>query len=311
MTLDQSLANLQAQADRLAGLFAAVADNIEAGHGTITIRKDAAGQISRTELVYEPTGAEAQNHVNPPVQPIEVAQDTPSGVVAAADGSVLNYRGENYVPQPTPEPAFVQDPNTGAQVPVAPAGNPFTTAPEPEPAKKKGRRTHEDIARDLGVELAAVKEWLGPNVKVTKGGIEEAAAAIKAQAPQPAAGVTTPPDGSHLPPAPAPAPQQPVAGAYPGTNAGPESQPAPVHTAPAPEWTTGPDGQPAPVYAPPAPQQAAAPAPQYPQAAANPFGAPQGAAPDFGAGAVPAPQQPQVAAPQFSPFETQPYPAQQ
>lgn len=292
MTLDASLANLEAQANRLAGHFAAISDRIEADGDAFVANSYA----TRLNPAYFGPGApdvtsrpvDHWDHEHNGYATPEVRQDTPPGVVATVDGSLLNYEGENYVPQTPQGPAPSSAPTTdapssgavevegggaaGAPAAPGPAANPFEAPAGTEvvdPPKKKGRRTHEELAADAGVDLADVKAWYGDGKKITKAVIEEYAASHAHQdavqnaptapvhpqavaadfvpepaAPQPIPGVTDPsqytqpqmPTVASDPfggaPAAPPAPQQPIAGAYPGTNASPASQPAIVHQAP-------------------------------------------------------------------------------
>lgn len=260
MTLDETLADLQYQAARLAGHFAAISDRIEAGEAPSP--SDFQNSSFATRLTADST-------------PIPVRQDTPVGVVAAVDGSVLNFEGENYVPQ-TPQGAAPSGATQGVPAPgaVEVEGEAATPAVAPPPAvpvapapweqqaqaaaeaappaeeapKKRSRRTLEEIAADNGVTLDEVKAWLGPDRKATKATIEEYVAATQAAAPQ------------VVEPAPEPAPA---------------AAPAP---APMPTTVANPFGQGAqlPPAAAPQPEPVAAPAPPAPAAPV--------AAPDFGQG---------------------------
>lgn len=322
MTLDQSLANLQRQADRLAGHFSAIADRIEnGGHpyvGADPVAAYAKGvsdamkpQVATgpvevmargdhwdhthegAELVYHGEGqaVELPTPINPTTAPPEGYHFTGSSPTALApntpQGAAPSSTQTTAIP--TAGAVEVEGPGVGApETPRPAAPNPFETAPAaaaPPTEKKKGRRTHEELAADNGVSLADVKAWLGDK-KVTKAAIEEYASLARANAvgetPVQAA-ITTPPDGSHLPQAVSdpfgqvPAPQQPAAPGFdvpPSTGAGAHvaatqmdysQQPA----APAQQWPTGPDGQPLPVSQPVAQAQAAAGVPPTPD---NPFG---------------------------------------
>lgn len=198
MTLDQSLANLQHQADRLANLFGATADAIEARTGA------AAKTVAES---FHGVGQAA---------PLDVRQDTPPGVVATTDGSLLNFEGENYVPQTPPE--LLYDPAVGehhwamaqpetpqgaspssaptmaappaSAVEVEGPGAPTPETPRPagpvaeappwddsttvveETPKKSGRRTNEELAAELGVRLDDVKTWKGGG-RISKADMEE------------------------------------------------------------------------------------------------------------------------------------------
>jgi hypothetical protein len=290
MTLDASLANLQAQADRLAGHFAAISDRIEAEGARAAV-------VAASALAEPPARAGHWGHVHsgyagePELSaPIPVRQDTPVGVVAAADGSVLNFEGENYVPQ-TPQGAAPSGATTGVPAPGAvevegeaatpavappPADNPFGVAPTPwdqqaaeaqaapAPAEKKGgRRTNEEIAAEIGVDLDAVKKWKGGG-RVSRADMEEFKKISDAQAmnnqtlPEAAALPTAAADpfgaGSALPaaapvqnamPAPepvaapqaAPAPQQPLPNPFESQAVTPPPAAAPMSQAPAPQFS--------------------------------------------------------------------------
>lgn len=197
MTLDQSLANLQHQADRLANLFASTADAIEARTGAaaqavsdgFAVRPDSYGPPPAIperpadfwDRPTAPVHPEAVADDFAPA-PLDVRQDTPPGVVATTDGSLLNFEGENYVPQtpqgavapsggPTvvPPAAAVEVEGPGAATPETPRPAAPTTEAPPwegettvaEPEKKSGRRTNEEIAAELGVSLDDVKTWKG------------------------------------------------------------------------------------------------------------------------------------------------------
>lgn len=194
MTLDQSLANLQQQADRLANLFASTADAIEkAGPPGIRIAK------AISNAVVEPQATADGDHPHWGYANPETRKDTPPGVVAAADGSVINFEGENYVPQPALPaanyPAPTTEPSGNSEAPPweAQAATEAEKPAEEKPAKKGGRRTNEELAADAGVDLDEVKAWLGEGKRVTKASIDEFAklkASQNGQA-QPAAEVPT------------------------------------------------------------------------------------------------------------------------
>jgi hypothetical protein len=265
MTLDASLANLQAQADRLAGHFAAISDRIEAEGARAAV-------VAASALAEPPARAGHWDHVHsgyagePELSaPIPVRQDTPVGVVAAVDGSLLNFEGENYVPQ-TPQGAAPSGATPGVAAPGAvevegdsvapPPAAPTAPAPweqqdqaaaEPAPAaeeapKKRSRRTLEEIAADNGVTLDEVKAWLGPDRKATKAAIEEYAALQESAAPQAVKDLDAQPEPAA---APAPAPM-------PTTVANPFGQGAQLPPA-APVVNATPQAEPVAAPAPPAP----------------------------------------------------------
>jgi hypothetical protein len=250
MTLDEALADLQYQAARLAGHFAAISDRIEAGEAPSPSDFQNGSFATRLTADYAP---------------IPVRQDTPVGVVAAVDGSLLNFEGENYVPQ-TPQGAAPSGATTGAGTPGAvevegdsvapPPAAPTASAPweqqaqaaaEPAPAaeeapKKRSRRTLEEIAADNGVTLDEVKAWLGPDRKATKAAIEEYAALQESAAPQAVKDLDAQPEPAA---APAPAPM-------PTTVANPFGQGAQLPPAP-PVVNATPQAEPVAAPAPPAP----------------------------------------------------------
>src|SRR5690606_33005891 len=115
MTLDEALADLQYQAARLAGHFAAISDRIEAGEAP------SPSDFQHGSFATRLTADSA---------PIPVRQDTPVGVVAAVDGSLLNFEGENYVPQ-TPQGAAPSGATTGAGTPGAVEVEGDSVAPPP------------------------------------------------------------------------------------------------------------------------------------------------------------------------------------
>jgi len=281
MTLDQSLANLQHQADRLANLFASTADAIEAR----TASAARAVSYSHHPVAAEPVPAPRGDHWNHVHEGDQIVRtDTPAGVVATKDGSLLNFEGENYVPQtpqgPAPSSAPTTDvPASGAVEVEGPAASP---APAPGPAdtssdtppwqgappssitatapaeKKTGRRTNEELAADLGVNLDDVKRWKGGG-RISKADMEEfkrlhpEATTPAATAPQAMPTEATPPfgDSAGVPAAAAPVANQ-------------TGEPEAV------AWPTGPDGQPAPVSTPQAPvAPPAAAQPQWTQAPAE------------------------------------------
>jgi hypothetical protein len=235
MTLDEALADLQYQAARLAGHFAAISDRIEAGEA--------------------PSPSDFQNGSFA----TRLTADTPVGVVEAAVGSVLN------VPQ-TPQGAAPSGATTGVPAPGAvevegdavapPPAAPTAPAPweqqaqaaaEPAPAaeeapKKRSRRTLEEIAADNGVTLDEVKAWLGPDRKATKAAIEEYAALQESAAPQAVKDLDAQPEPAV---APAPAPM-------PTTVANPFGQGAQLPPA-APVVNATPQAEPVAAPAPPAP----------------------------------------------------------
>lgn len=192
MTLDQSLANLQHQADRLANLFASTADAIEAARAPeLRVAK------AISNAVVEPPAAEMPMHWGyadgsapaPTPQPAPsfspeqlqasfdaamASGEAPSGVVpngspmlnqtpqgaspssaptmAVPPASAVEVEGPDVRPSETPRPA--------GPTPEAPPWEGETTAAAPV-EKKSGRRTNEEIAAELGVDLDAVKKWKG------------------------------------------------------------------------------------------------------------------------------------------------------
>lgn len=147
-----------------------------------------------------------------------------------------------------PEPVAQQTP-WDAQAAAA-AAEP-TAAEEPE--KKSGRRTNEDIARELGVDLAKVKAWKGGG-RISKKDMEEyktthpEEVAVRQGVAEAFAQPSNPFGGAAQA---APAPQQPAQPQYaPPAPTAPQPVPAQAQGAPQ-EWPAV--GQPA---TPPAPGQA-------------------------------------------------------
>lgn len=195
MTLDQSLANLQRQADRLAGIFASTADAIEASPHPYVGTDPVAAYAKGVSDAMAPQQASEPNHVdqaptataNYPLPPREELSGDHWDVVHDA-------RGNTVTNEPAPEPA---NPFEALSASASLPGGEV-----PAPAKKKGRRTHDELAQDVGVKLDDVKAWLGKDGKVTKAAIEDFAAKHPekvAMNNQQLPGITTPPDGSHLP----------------------------------------------------------------------------------------------------------------
>lgn len=207
MTLDQSLANLEMQADRLANLFASTADAIEkrTGYAAIAVADgfatrmprdtpfhgegqaapldwqptppekieelsqarnaaiaDIAAQAQVPEVIYNPeTGEHRHWAMAQPETPQGAAPSSATPPVAPA-ASAVEVEGPGAGTPATPHPA--------GPAPEAPPWEGATTAAEPE--KKGGRRSNEEIAREVGVDLAAVKAWKGGG-RVSKADMEE------------------------------------------------------------------------------------------------------------------------------------------
>jgi hypothetical protein len=221
MTLDETLADLQYQAARLAGHFAAISDRIEAGEAPSP--SDFQNSSFATRLTADS-------------MPIPVRQDTPGAV---------EVEGEAATPAVAPPPAAPVAPapweqQAQAAAEPAPAAEP-TPAAEAAP-KKRSRRTLEEIAADNGVTLDEVKAWLGPDRKATKAAIEEYAALQESAAPQAVKDLDAQPEPAV---APAPAPM-------PTTVANPFGQGAQLPPA-APVVNATPQAEPVAAPAPPAP----------------------------------------------------------
>ncbi len=207
MTLDQSLANLQHQADRLANLFAATADAIEARTGAAPLSVTVAPELARAvsdgfatrmmpdtpapapqrpsdwdhtheaspngpELVYHGEGAAVSMPTDPPAPQQYVGPTAPQGAspsststTAIPTAGAVEVEGPGVSAPETPRPA----------APVAEAP-PWTTqaeaAPVAAPAKKGGRRTNDELAAEIGVDLEAVKKWKGGG-RISKNDMEE------------------------------------------------------------------------------------------------------------------------------------------
>lgn len=206
MTLDQSLANLQHQADRLANLFGATADAIEARTGSQPLSVSVTPEMARAVAdgfavrpdAYGPPPAMPERpadfwdaptapavQASPPAFTREQLQasfdaamasgEAPSGVVPN-DSPMLNQTPQGASPSsaPTAVPpasaAEVEGPGVGAPETPRPAG-PTAEAPPwnedapgaapGQPEKKSGRRSNEEIAAEIGVDLDAVKKWKG------------------------------------------------------------------------------------------------------------------------------------------------------
>lgn len=200
-----------------------------------------------------------------PNDPATVVRATPTPIPAPRVGQNPQLTPPSMPAQPPQAPAQPQyaPPAPAQTAPVHPEATADTFAPEPvaqqtpweaqaaapapvaeEPEKKSGRRTNEDIARELGVDLDKVKAWKGGG-RISKKDMEEYK--------------TTHPEEVNVVAAPAPAvpeqPSNPFGGAAQAAPA--PSQPAQAQYAPqapaqgAPqEWPAV--GQPA---TPPAPAQ--------------------------------------------------------
>lgn len=250
MTLDETLADLQYQAARLAGHFAAISDRIEAGEAPspsdfqnssfatrltadsapVLVRQDApAGSIPQTPQGAAPSGA---TQGVPAPGAVEVEGEAATPAVAPPPAAPAAPAPWEQQAQAAAEPLaeWERELLAGSEA-AAPAADATEAAPAAEAApKKRSRRTLEEIAADNGVTLDEVKAWLGPDRKATKATIEEYVAATQAAAPQvvepapepaPAAAPAPAPmpttvanpfgQGAQLPPAAAPQPEPVVA----------------------------------------------------------------------------------------------------
>lgn len=292
MTLDQSLANLQNQADRLAFLFASTANAIEAGranpaaeaavlaspHVSNAIRETFAGTAETVQTNWQPTSPEKMEELRQArdqavasiaaeAQVPEVVYDPNTGehkhwAMAQPENTPQTPQGaapSSDSPTAVPAAAAVEVESQGAATPQAP--HPAGPAPwdqqaaeaaaaqaAPAPEKKKGRRTNEDIAAELGVNLDDVKKWAGDGVRISKKVIEDfvaknpgavgdnrvAAGPLPTQAANPFGNQGTPPPG----PAPVQnntgAPEPVVAAAPPAPQYAAPTNPAPQ--GPPQEW---------------------------------------------------------------------------
>lgn len=190
MTLDQSLANLQHQADRLANLFGATADAIEARTGAaaqavsdgFAVRPDGYGPPPAmperpadfwdrptapvhpgavaddfapeptAELLYEPNTGEHKHWAMAQPETPQGAAPSSATSPAVPAASAVEVESPDVRPSEAPRPA--------APTGEAPPWDDSTTVVEEAP-KKSGRRTNEEIAAELGVDLEAVKKWKG------------------------------------------------------------------------------------------------------------------------------------------------------
>lgn len=224
MTLDQSLANLQQQADRLAAHFSAISDRIEAGSAPAPADFHAVGAAVK---IADGTPS------NP--MPTHWGFDGPGEAQAVAD----DFAPEPSASAPVPQSGVAAD-GTPIYAPpvnadgVAPPWEAQAAAEQPaekKPAKKGGRRTNEELAADAGVSLDAVKAWLGEGQRVTKAAIEEYAAKhASAGAQPPNTEPAAPPfdNGGQLPqqgwPAAEPVTQAPPAQQWPPTQSAQQAE---------------------------------------------------------------------------------------
>jgi hypothetical protein len=225
----------------------AVDPGVAARYGTPPAPPQAPVGLPSAEMLAESAAALArmQQPLGQSPAPAYSMPQSPQGAApssatppAAPTASAVEVEGPGAATPETPRPAGPAQPGTPWEAQAA--------APAAPPAeKKKGRRTHEELAADAGVDLAAVKEWLGGK-KVTKAGIDEFVAAnphmVRATPADAPVQPSNPFGGS---PQPNPVTQQAAPVPVPAAPVTPQGAPVPQQ-----QWAMQPDGQPAPVAAP-------------------------------------------------------------
>jgi len=194
--------------ERLTGQINAMADQLEPALGGGTVPE--IRRVPVADFVAEainPTTMPPEGYHFTGSSPTETAPNTPQGAApssaptpAAPTASAVEVEGPGAAAPETPRPA-------GPTVAEAPPWETQAAAPAAE-EKKGGRRTLEQIAADLGVNLDDVKRWKGAGKRVGKKDMEEfKALAEKAGNSVPAAPSNPFPPASA--PVTAPAPQGP------------------------------------------------------------------------------------------------------
>lgn len=226
--------------ERLTGQINAMADQLEPALAG-GVPKFAPGGIlpekyeARSEPPVNPTTMPPEGYHFTGSSPTEMAPNTPQGAAPSSAQTTAT---------PPAGAVEVEGPGVGAPETPRPAGPtpeapPWETQAAAAPAaeeKKGGRRTLEQIAADLGVNLDDVKRWKGAGKRVGKKDMEE----FKALAEK---------AGNSVPAAPSnpfpPAPVTPAAGSVPPQAAPvtewPTAAPVPPQQAPGEqfgEWPT-------------------------------------------------------------------------